>query len=128
MGTHLAGKAGNVYSTTTGTTVAIVAGMKSWTLEYTQDALDTTDFADVGIKSYIPGLSGWSGSFEGYKDGAPIAIGAVTVLDLRESTTTTQKYTGAALITGIHSSVSVDGVVALSYDFQGTGALTVPTA
>ena len=124
---HLSGKAGHVYSTTTGTTVAIVAGMKSWTLDYTQDALETTDFADAGVRTFIAGLSGWSGSFEGFKDGKPIAIGAVTVLDLRESATTTEKYTGAALITGIHSSVSVDGVVALSYDFQGSGVLTPPT-
>ena len=125
---HLAGKAGNVYSTTTGTTVAIVAGIKSWTIDYTLDALDTTDFADSGKRTYIAGLSGWSGSFEGYKDGAPIAMGTVTVLDLRESATTTQKYTGACLITGQHAGAVVDGVVTRSYDFQGTGTLTVPTA
>lgn len=129
---HLAGKSGAVYSTTTGgtaTQTAIVAGMKSWTVDYVIDALDTTDFADVGVKSYIAGLSGWSGSFEGYKDGAPgLTVGTSYVLHLNESATTTQRYTGTAIITGLHGSASLDGVVALAYDFQGTGALSVPTA
>jgi len=129
---HLAGKSGNVYSTTTGGTATgavVVSGMKSWTLDYTTDALDSTDFADVGVKAYIAGLSGWSGSFEGYKDGAPdLTVGTKYVLHLRESTLTTERYTGTALITGLHGSASVDGVVTQGYDFQGDGTLTPPTA
>jgi hypothetical protein len=129
---HLAGKSGNVYSTTAGGTATgavIVAGMKSWNVDYTSDALDTTDFADSGLKTYIAGLSGWSGSFEGNKDGAPgLVPGTSYVLHLRESGTSTQYYTGTALITGLHGTASVDGIVGLSYDFQGSGALTVPTA
>jgi len=132
MGTHLAGKAGNVYYTTAGGTAtgaAVVAGMKSWTCDYTLDALDTTDFADSGLRTYIAGLSGWSGSFEGFKDGAPtLTVGTSYVLHLRESATTTQQYSGTAIITGLHGSASVDGIVTESYDFQGTGTLTVPTA
>ena len=128
--TKVAGKTGSVYTTTTGTagSVAIVAGVKSWTLDYVQDALDSTDFGDSGVRAFIAGLSGWGGSFEGYKDGAPIAIGLRTVMEFRESTNTTQKWTGSGFITGIHPSVSLDGVAAISYDFQGTGTLTVPTA
>jgi len=132
MGTHLAGKAGNVYYTTTGgtaTQAAIVAGMKSWAVDYVGEALETTDFADSGLKTYIAGLTGWSGSFEGYKDGAPtLTVGTSYVLHLRESATTTQRYTGTAIITGLHGSASVDGVVTESYDFVGTGTLTPPTA
>ncbi len=129
---HLAGKAGSVYSTTAGGTatgVVIVTGMKSWTIDYTVDALDSTDFADVGVKAYISGLSGWSGSFEGFKDGAPgLTPGTKYILHLRESATTTQAFTGTALITGLHGAGSVDGIVVQSYDFQGDGTLTVPTA
>ena len=127
---HLAGKSGNVYSTTAGGTatgVVIVAGMKSWNVDYTSDALDSTDFADGATgRTYIAGLSGWSGSFEGFKDGAAgLTPGTSYILHLRESaSTTTQLYTGTALITGLHESASVDGIVGLSYDFQGSGALT----
>ena len=128
---HLAGKSGAVYSTTTGgtaTQTAIVTGMKSWSVDYVVDALESTDFADAGVKAYIAGLSGWAGSFEGYKDGAPgLTVGTSYVLHLNESATTTQRYTGTALVTGLHGSASIDGVVTVGYDFQGTGTLTPPT-
>jgi len=100
-----------------------VAGINSWTLDYTSDALETTDFADAGVKSYIIGASGWSGSFSGYKDGAPLSIGTVWGVELAESATTTQMWLGNIIITNINPSVSADGVVSYSYSFQGTGSL-----
>ena len=117
---HLAGKSGYV---DTGTAVA---GIKSWTLDYNSDALEATDFADAGVKTYIIGCSGWSGSFEGYKEGAPQTLaGAAVTLKLYESATAYwSSAASGAFITGVHPSVSADGVVSVSYDFQGTGALT----
>jgi len=106
-------------------TGSAVAGIKSWTLDYTVDSLDTTDFAAAGVKKNIVGCSGWSGSFEGYKDGAPQGLaGASVTLSLYEDGT--YLWTGTAYITGVHATVSADGVDSYSYDFVGTGALTVP--
>ena len=120
---HISGKAGQVDA------ASQVTGIKSWTLDYTADPLETTDFADAGVKSYVVGGTGWSGSFEGYKDGAPLAIaGASVTLKLYESQTANQFWQGSAFIVGIHSSAAIDGVVTYSYDFQGTGALTVAAA
>ncbi len=117
---HVAGKNGYV---DTGSTVA---GIKSWTIDYNSDALETTDFADAGVKSYIIGASGWSGSFEGYKDGVPQTLaGAAVPLSLYEDNT--YLWTGSAYITGISATTSADGIVSYSYQFTGTGALTVPT-
>ena len=114
---HISGKLGSV------DIGSLVAGIKSWTLDYTADTLETTDFEDVGIKSYIIGGKGWSGSFEGYKDAAPIAMaGAEITLTLNENATLF--WTGQAFITGIHINTSHDGIVTCSYDFQGTAALT----
>ena len=114
---HLAGKSGYV---DTGTAVA---GIKSWTLDYTSDALETTDFAALGVKEYIIGCSGWSGSFEGFKEGAAQAIaGAAVSLKLYESATA--YWSGSAFITGVHPSAAQDGVVSVSYDFQGTAGLS----
>ena len=120
---HISGKAGQVDA------AAEVTGVKSWTLDYTADTLESTDFADAGVKTYVVGGSGWSGSFEGLKDGAPLALaGASVAIALKETQTATQKWTGSAFITGIHASTSADGIVTYAYDFQGTGALTVATA
>ena len=117
MADHVSGKNGYV------DTGSAVAGIKSWTLDYNSDALETTDFADAGVKSYIIGASGWSGSFSGYKDGAPLSIGTIWGVELAESATTTQMWLGNIIITGINPSVSADGIVSYSYSFQGTGSL-----
>lgn len=115
---HISGKAGYV---DTGSTVA---GIKSWTLDYNADMLETTDFGDAGVKSFIAGCTGWSGTFEGYKDGAPQGIGTSITLKLYENAT--YFWTGTAFITGVSASTAFDGVDSYSYTFQGTGALTVP--
>lgn len=116
---HTAGSGGQVQAP------GAIAGIKSWSLDYTVDTLDTTDFADAGVKTYIMGCSGWSGSFEGYKDGAPIGLaGASITLTLYEVAAGTN-WTGTAFITGVNHSVSHDGIVSYAYDFQGTAGLTV---
>jgi len=121
---EISGKAGEV--TIDGTTVA---GIKEWTLDISADALETTDLGDSGHRTYIAGLDGWSGSFTGPRDGTEAAsIGSSVSLVLKLSQTSGQQYSGTAIITGIHPSVSVDGVAMITYDFQGTGALTAPTA
>jgi predicted secreted protein len=120
---HLSGKDGILDKGTA------VSGIKSWTIDYIVDTLETTDFADAGVKTYIVGCSGWSGTFEGFKEGAPQGLaGASITLSLKESATATQKWVGSAFITGVHATTSHDGIVSYSYDFQGTGALsTLPT-
>ena len=105
-----------------------VAGIKSWSLDKTVAVHDSTGFDSSGAKVFVTGASEWSGSFEGYKDGAPLSVGSAVGLELRESSTSTQQWRGTAIITGIHPSVSIDGLVMYSYDFQGTDALEVATA
>jgi len=107
---------------------ATVSGIKSWSVDYVAEALETTDFGDSGHRAYIPGLDGWSGSFEGFKDGAPKSIGSEIALILKESASAGQQYTGQAIITGSHPTVDVDGIVGVAYDFQGTGTFTEATA
>ena len=105
-----------------------IDGIKSWTLDYTADTLDATDFDDAGIRAHIIGQSGWSGSFEGYKDTTPLSIGSEVYLVLGESTTAYQNWIGKVIITACHPTTSYEGIVTYSYDFQGTGALQNPDA
>lgn len=105
-----------------------ILGINSWSLDYVTDTLETTDFADAGIKSHIVGGSGWSGSFSGSKFGAPLSIGSQYGIELAESATVTQMYLGNAIITAVHPSVGSDGLVVVSYDFTGNGVLTVASA
>jgi len=105
-----------------------VAGIKSWSIDYTMNVEDVTGFDSSGHKAFIPTIDEWSGSFEGFKDGAPLSIGSVVLLELRESSTSTQQWRGSAIVTAVHPNVGVAGVVTYGYDFQGTGALTVASA
>ena len=120
---HYAGTAGQVDAASN------VTGVKGWSIDYTVGIVDTTDFASAGVRDILPSVSQWSGSFEGLKDGAPLALaGASISLALKETQTATQKFTGSAYITGVHASVAHDGTVNYSYDFEGTGILTIPIA
>ena len=91
--------------------------------------LDTTDFIDGAAanaaRTFLPGLSTWSGSFDVVKDSAPTALGTsstAVAIELEENASI--KWTGSVYITGVHPSVSADGLVIYTYDFQGTGELT----
>lgn len=107
--------------------IAEVDGIKSWTLDYTAETLDVTDFDSAGARTYVIGCSSWSGSFEGYKNGVPLGIGSQIILALGEGATPGQQWIGDAFITGVHPSVSFDNIVTYAYDFIGTGALECAT-
>lgn len=119
----LAGKAGEV-------TVAggSVTGIDAWTIDYKANTEETTDFSVSGVEAHIPTTTGWNGTFEGKKDGAPQAIGSEIALVLKESQTSTQKWTGQAILTGVSASTNAKGIALYKYTFLGTAALTVPTA
>jgi len=105
-----------------------IAGIKSWSLTYSSDSLDVTDFASAGVRDYIIGCSSWSGSFEGLKDGVPLSIGTIWGVELAESATVTQMWRGNIIITGVNATNNFDGTVSYSYDFQGTGPLMTASA
>ncbi len=114
--------------------LGFIDGMKSWTLSASVDMLDTTTFdegkATNSPRQFVPGLSQWSGTFEGFKDGVPpmLGYGSSIVLALSESLTAGQSWLGDAFITDISPTIAVDGSVDYTFSFQGTGNLTVATA
>ena len=123
MSTKYAGTTGQVKA------AATVAGIKSWTIDLVFDTGETTSFDDVGVKAYLPLGSGWSGTFEGYKTTFPLTIGSVVLAcEFLETQTINQLFIGAIIVTGLHASTGHDGIVSYAYDFQGTGALTIPLA
>lgn len=119
---RLAGYAGSVLAP------GAIVGIRDWSIDYAVAALDSSGFDGGQNKTFIPGLKEWSGSFSGFKDGPPLAIGTLIAAEFKESAVATEKWTGNIYITNIRPAVAIDGVVAYGYDFQGTGALTaIPT-
>ncbi|MCL5045570.1 MAG: phage tail protein [Actinobacteria bacterium] len=125
----IAGKGGAVYIGANK-----VAEIGNWSLDLEGETLETTSFDSAGWKEFIAGLKGWSGSAEGnWKVDADatgqkalqdaLLNGTTVSLELRVNATP-NKYSGSALVTKVGVEAGVDDKVSVSFDFQGTGALT----
>ncbi len=118
---EVAGKTASVKCATN-----IIAGIRDWSIDYTGDPLETTDFDDSGHKTYIMGLDGWTGSFSGF--GQPgwslhALLGSKYAGSFYVSSSAGSYYSGSILIVGVSPATAVDGLATVSYSFQGTGAL-----
>ncbi|OPZ46816.1 MAG: Phage major tail protein 2 [Bacteroidetes bacterium ADurb.BinA104] len=123
----LTGKDGGVYSGANK-----VAELSNWSLDLGTDTPETTNFDSNGWKEYIAGLKEWSGSAEGnWKMSDTNGQKAIqdawrngTTLNLEFRVNPTNKYAGSVLITSIGIETPVDDKVTVSFEFQGTAALT----
>lgn len=106
-----------------------IIGIREWSIDYVAAALDSSGYDTGQDKAFIIGQKEFSGSFSGFKDGAPIPLGTAILFDLHEdSAVGTQRWEGNGYITNIRAASSVDGIVTYAYDFQGTGTIvTIPT-
>jgi len=97
----------------------------NWTVSYAGDALETTDFDDSsGGRSYIPGITNWSGSYDCYYDSGNTKVpGSTGTIILRTGTGDSALFTGSIIITGMDVSAPVDGIITQTYTFQGSGTL-----
>jgi predicted secreted protein len=110
-----------------------VAEVTNWSIDIEADMLETTNFDTSGWKTYIAGLKGWSGSFEaewkvstdttGQKALQDALLGGTTV-SLVLDVNGTNNYAGSAFISTESVSTPVDDVITVSFDYQGTAALT----
>jgi predicted secreted protein len=123
---------------TVGGSVATIAAVRNFSIELTRDTIETTTM-QVDVRTYLTGLSSWSGSADIYFD--PVAstghLAVHTVLNptsgtVGQSTLTfegfladaTGKFSGEVIITGFTVNSSMDGMVEASISFQGSGACT----
>lgn len=134
---RLHGQSGQFKEDVTGGTPAVVVGITNWNIDVKGSADDATGMDSSGKKAFIAGLTEWSGSLSGMWDttetdiiDAPI-LNAGATLDVEFWETADAgdtHYNGTVIVTSFKPEVAVDGVVKLSVDFQGSGALTYPTA
>ena len=112
----------------------VVAEIKAWSLDESANIIDDTELADAW-KTKQAGTKEWSGNLECFWDetdttgqGA-LDVGAEVTLNMHPEGNVTGDtfYTGLAIITGINRSGGVDGMVEVSFNFEGNGALTEST-
>lgn len=128
--------------------IAVLA-VRNFTIEMTSDTIETTTMG-TDVRTYVKGLSSFSGSADVYFDGDT----ATTGFDAAESTfnptaglvgasgvagkfyialdasgtNSDQAFTGNIIVTGYTVNSSFDGMVEASISFQGTGGTTFSTA
>ena len=110
-----------------------VGELVSFTLETTGDVVESTKMAD-SAKSFVAGRTSFSGTLEMHFDETDsvqtqlVAGASVTFKLLPEgSSAGDRKFEGAGIITSMSVNQPLDGIVARSVTFQGTGALTIVT-
>ena len=110
-----------------------VGELTNFTLETTGDVVESTKMAD-GAKSFVAGRTSFSGTLEMHFDEADsvqtqLTAGASVTFKLlpEGSSSGDRKFEGAGIITGMSVTQPLDGIVARSVTFQGTGALTIGT-
>ena len=107
--------------------------LTSFTLETTGDVVESTKMEDAA-KSFIAGRTSFSGTLEMHFDETDsgqtqLVSGASLTFKLlpEGSSSGDRKFEGAGIVTGMSVNQPLDGVVARSVTFQGTGALTIGT-
>jgi predicted secreted protein len=123
---------------TVGGAVATIAAVRNFSIELTRDTIETSTMG-VDVRTYLTGLSSWSGSADIYFD--PVAstghLAVHTVLNPTSGTVgsstltfegyladTAGKFSGEVIITGFTVNATMDGMVEASISFQGSGACT----
>ncbi len=121
-----------------GGAVATIAAVRNFSVELTRDTIETTTMG-VDVRTYLTGLSSWSGSADIYFDSASSGghfnthavlnptqgtVGAGTLTVELFLADTAGKFSGEVIITGFTVNSSMDGMVEASISFQGSGACT----
>ena len=121
-----------------GGSVATIAAVRNFSIELTRDTVETTTMG-VDVRTYLTGLSAWSGSADIYFDPAASTghlavhsvlnptsgtVGSSTLTFEGYLADTAGKFSGEVIITGFTVNASMDGMVEASISFQGSGACT----
>ena len=114
-----------------------VGEAKAWSLDVSQETVDTTNFGSAGWKESEATLKSWSGSitvlFDGGADAGQAALitgvtsGSSVAVVLSTAATgagTSEKFSGDVLVTSMPITNDVNGIIEVSFSFEGTGALT----
>lgn len=126
------GRRGRVYLAATGVgTPTAVLGITKWSLDMSQDTIETTEFGDTN-KTYVPALRDVSGSFEGFWNDAETKLFAGATSDTGtqiylypDITNAPTKYAYGPAWLSVQMETDVGDAVKLSADFAANGAWQV---
>jgi predicted secreted protein len=119
-----------------GGSVATIAAVRNFSIELTSDTIETSTMG-VDVRTYVKGMSSWSGSADIYFDPASSGghfnthavlnptsgtVGQSTLTFEGYLADTAAKFSGEVIVTGFTVNSTMDGMVEASISFQGSGA------
>lgn len=119
-------------------TPTAVASVRNFSVEITSDTIESSSMGSDS-RTYLKGMSSWSGSADIYFDAANLTGGASVIAALIPTglsvgaspitielylDTTSNKFSGECIVTGYTVNSAFDGMVEASISFQGSGACT----
>lgn len=122
-----------------GGTPSTIAEVKEWSLdttgETTDDSTMNTTQGNGGWRTHKHTLKGWEGSLSCFWDETDTngqqTLDAGASVDLKlypEGADSGDTYfSGSAIVTSVNRKASLDGMVEVSFNFKGTGALAEST-
>ena len=105
--------------------VGQVCGFFNWGADNVCDILETTDYCDAGVRTYIASLKGWTGSAEKHwlTEETLDWIGSHLIIKFYIDVTNTMRYEGWVIVDSHSITSAVDTLVNESINFQGDGIL-----
>ena len=100
-----------------------------WSIDYSIESIETTEFSSSGVtaKSYIMGLADWTATVTSdFDDAATPTAPSTTAASLLLYYDDTHFFDSAgtgAYLTGLSITTPVAGKIAITYSFQGNGAI-----
>jgi predicted secreted protein len=119
-------------------TPTAVASVRNFSVEITSDTIETSSMGSDS-RTYLKGMSSFSGSADIYFDSVNVTGGASVIAALIPTglavgaapitielflDTTSNKFSGECIVTGFTVNSAFDGMVEASISFQGSGAAT----
>lgn len=122
-----------------GGSLATVVNVRNFSVDLTADTIETSVMG-TDVRTYVKGMSSWSGSADIYVDPDNLTGGSASIASLiatggavGDATATVElilsgpsnnKFSGECIITGFSVSSAMDGLVEGTISFQGSGACT----
>jgi predicted secreted protein len=138
----LTGNNGKVWIDNAAGTLKEVLAVRNFSIELTSDTIETTTMG-VDVRTYLKGLSTWSGNADVYFEDTHFTTGNANLIQALNPTSllvgagtvtielflndTSDKFAGEVIVTGFTVNSSMDGMVEASISFQGSGACTFTT-
>ena len=97
---------------------------RSWTINHTQDAIDTTAFTEA-TRTKVAGIKDWNLSAEGTLDSATAPILPTAASAVVATVASGETWTGNVIVTGLTPSVDIGGEATISVTAEGTGTLAI---